>query len=118
MRVIRLKKTDDIASVIQIIKDLKDREVIFELEDGSPLLSSSSNLRLMKKTGEVMGKKVRVRTDDPTGRILAIKAEVLDGEASANPRVVMPRAMPQGVRPSGVRPRFSDIRPSRIAAGV
>ncbi|MBX4205328.1 MAG: baseplate J/gp47 family protein [Candidatus Doudnabacteria bacterium] len=114
MRVIKLKKSDDIAAVIQIIKDLKDREVVFEFEDGSPLLTSSSNLKLMKKTGEVMGKKVRVRTNDPTGRMLAIKAEALDGEAIAA-KVVTPRPMPSRMRSMDSGPRFSDIRPNTRA---
>lgn len=110
MRTIKLKKSDDIAAVIQIIKDLKDREVVFELEKGSPLLSSSSNLRLMKKTGEVMGKKIRVRTDDPTGRMLAIKAEVLEGDVpSESVKPVVLRPMPGRGRTTDIKPRFSDI---------
>ena len=105
MRLIRLNKTEDIAQVIQYIKELKDREVVFELERGSPLLASSSNLKLMKKTGEVLGKKVRVRTSDPTGRALALKAEVLEG--GAEPAAASPARI---VRPTDVRPRFSDIK--------
>jgi cell division protein FtsL len=117
MRVIKLKKSDDIAAVIQIIKDLKDREVVFEMEKGSPLLSSSSNLRLIKKTGEVMGKKIRVRTDDPTGRILAIKAEVLEGDAeSAMPATLQP--MRPRVRTTDIRPRFQDIIRPRPSAAI
>ena len=69
-KIIKLNKKDDIAIVVKKIKDLKEREVIFELEKGSALLDSSNNLRLIKKTGEVLGKRVRVVTDDPTGQIL------------------------------------------------
>jgi cell division protein FtsL len=106
-KVVKLKKTDDIAAVIQTIKDLKDREVVFELEKGSLLLTSSSNLKLMKKTGEVLGKKIRVRTDDPTGRMLAIKAEVLEGDAES--QTLSAEAQMNRVRRSDIKPRFSDI---------
>jgi hypothetical protein len=105
MPTIKLPKTEDIAQVIQRIKTLKDREVVFELEKGSVLLDNSNNLKLMKKTGEVMGKKIWISTDDDMGKILARKAEVLYGEEVA-PKVVRP--MPR-VKRSDVKPRFSDI---------
>ena len=111
-KIIKLNKKDDIAIVVKKIKDLKEREVIFELEKGSALLDSSNNLRLIKKTGEVLGKRVRVVTDDPTGQILARKADMLYEEAVE----VAKNALRPKVRRSNVSFRgFSDIRgPKRI----
>lgn len=117
MRVVKLKKTDDIADVIRTIKGLKDRDVVFEMEKGSSLLSSSANLKLIKKTGEVMGKKIRVRTDDQMGRVLALKAEVLEESESEELQGTLKSA--SKVRRSDVKPRFSDIRrPSKIPVAV
>ncbi|MEO8065969.1 MAG: hypothetical protein ABI643_03930 [Candidatus Doudnabacteria bacterium] len=107
-KVIKLGKKDDIASVIQQIRGLRDREVVFELVRGSVLLSSSDNLKLLKRTGEAMGKTVKVQTDDEIGRILAKKAGVLYGEQE----VRMPKAATRVAR-SDVKPRFSDILGSR-----
>lgn len=105
MRVVKVNRKQDLAEITQMIKELKDNEIIFDMEKGSPLLSSSSNMKLIKKIGEAMGKKVRVRTDDPMGRILAMKAEALDGDAEQpQPARTMPR-----VKRSDVKPRFSDI---------
>src|SRR5258707_732343 len=101
--IIKLGKKDDIASVVRQIKDLRDKEVIFELESGSALLRSSDNLKLMKRTGEALGKKIRVTTDDEIGRILAKKAGVLLDDTD----VKMPRST--RVARSDVKPRFSDI---------
>lgn len=108
-KVIKLGKKDDIASVIRQVKSIRDREVIFELVRGSVLLSSSANLKLLKRTGEALGKNVKVMTDDEIGRILAKKAGVLYGDEE----VKMPR--PEGIRVarSDVKPRFSDIMGSR-----
>lgn len=107
-KVIKLGKKDDIASVIRQIKPIRDREVIFELVRGSILLSSSYNLKLLKRTGEAMGKIVKVQTDDEIGRILAKKAGVLYGDAE----VRMPKNVHRVSR-SDVKPRFSDIMGSR-----
>jgi hypothetical protein len=107
-KVIKLGKKDDIASVIQQIKSLRDREIIFELAAGSVLLSSSDSLKLLKRTGEALGKTVKVITDDEIGRILAKKANVLYGDAE----VTMPKNVPRVAR-SDVKPRFSDIMGSR-----
>ncbi|MEJ0020999.1 MAG: hypothetical protein WDN47_00260 [Candidatus Doudnabacteria bacterium] len=107
-KVIKLGKKDDIASVIKQIKSLRDREVVFELIKGSVLLSSSDNLKLLKRTGEALGKTIKVSTDDEIGRILAKKAGVLYGDAE----VKMPKIMPRVAR-SDVKPRFSDIMGSR-----
>ena len=121
--VIKLGRKDDIATVVKKIKDLKERDVIFELEKGSVLLSSSANLRLIKRTGEVLGKKVRVATNDPIGRMLARKAEMLaedDLEAAGvtrgNPRVKRSDVKPQSFASTASRGgRFSDIvSPKRI----
>ncbi|MBI4363684.1 MAG: baseplate J/gp47 family protein [Candidatus Doudnabacteria bacterium] len=100
--VIKLGKKDDIASVVKKIKDLKERDVVFELEKGSVLLSSSANLRLIKRTAEVLGKKVRVSTNDPMGKMIARKAEMLAGDEAEKVKRV--------VRNSS---RFSDIVSSK-----
>ncbi len=104
-KVIKLGKKADIASIVKQIKDLRDKEVIFELETGSAMLRSSDNLKLMKRTGEALGKKIRVITDDEIGKILAKKAGVLADGMEAK----MPKPMGIRVARSDVKPRFSDI---------
>lgn len=79
-KIIKLNKKDDIAVAVKLIKDTKDREIVFELEKGALLLKDSTNLRLLKKTGEVLGKKVLVRTSDSIGKLLAAKAGMLEGD--------------------------------------
>jgi hypothetical protein len=111
LKAIKLTKKDDLASVVKRIKALRDRQIIFELEKDSPLLKSSDSLRLMKKTGEVMGKTVKIQTTDPMGQILAKKAGVLDENveiktdepkrAGANPK--------PGLDSPKIGARFSDI---------
>jgi hypothetical protein len=103
-KTIKLGKKDDIAAVVKQIKDLRDRDVVFELERGSLLLRSSDNLKLMKRTGEVLGKKIQVVTDDEIGRILAKKAGVLFGGGE----VSMPKTSVRVAR-SDIKPKFSDI---------
>ena len=104
-KIIKLGRKDDLASVVKQIKDLRDREVIFDIEKGSVMLKTSDALRLMKKTGEVLGKKIQITTDDEIGQVLAKKAGVLAGDTS---EVRMPRGMTRVAR-SDVKPRFSDI---------
>lgn len=104
-KVIKLGKKADIASIVKQIKDLQDKEVIFELETGSALLRSSDNLKLMKRTGEALGKKIRVVTDDEIGKILAKKAGVLADHIEVH----MPKPTIIKVARSDVKPRFSDI---------
>src|SRR5438067_377179 len=103
-KIIKLGKKDDIVAVVKQIKNLRDKDVIFELEKGSLLLKSSENLKLMKRTGEALGKKIQVSTDDEIGRILAKKAGVLAG----NLDIKMPKGLSRVSR-SDVKPRFSDI---------
>ena len=110
-KIIKLGKKDDIASVVKQIKNLRDKEVIFEVETGSPMLRSSENLKLMKRTGEVMGKKIQVATDDEIGQVLAKKVGMLAGDAE----VKMPRGISRPPRMasrqvgSDVKSKFSDI---------
>ncbi len=108
-KVIKLGKKDDIPAVVRQLKSLKDREVVFEIANGSVLLTSSDNLKLLKRTGEALGKKVFVSTEDEIGKILAKKAGVLVGDTE----VKMPKASPVRVSRSDVKPRFSDILGSR-----
>lgn len=114
-KIIKLGKKDDIASVVKLIKDMKDLEVVFELEAGSMMLRSSDNLKLMKRTGEALGKKIKVTTSDEIGLILAKKAGVLYGDAM----IKMPKGAIRVAR-SDVKPRFSDIlaNPHRMAKQV
>src|SRR3989344_6359451 len=104
-KIIKRGKKDDIAAAVKQIKNMRDREVVFELEKGSVLLRNSDNLRLMKKTAESLGKKVWVSTDDEIGLILAKKAGVLQGDGE----VRMPKGVLLAAR-GDVKPRFSDIR--------
>lgn len=110
IRVIKLGRKDDIASVIKQIKSLKDREVIFELERGSALLASSDNLKLLRRVGEALGKTIKVQTNDQIGQVLAKKAGVLVGELDLKP----PKP-PAKVARSDIKPRFSDILGPRKA---
>ncbi|MBI3952749.1 MAG: baseplate J/gp47 family protein [Candidatus Doudnabacteria bacterium] len=103
--IIKLAKKDDIATIVKKIKDLKERDIVFELEKGSSLLTSSSNLRLIKRTGEVLGKKIRIATNDPTGKLIARKAEMLAEDEQGR---VVQKTQPR-MRRSGVDSRFSDI---------
>ncbi len=73
-KIVKLDKNEDISHIIQLIKSVKDRDIIFEAEKGSAILLNSSNLRLVRKTAEVLGKTVQLKTDDATGKILATKA--------------------------------------------
>ncbi|HTL39222.1 MAG TPA: hypothetical protein VL306_00190, partial [Methylomirabilota bacterium] len=102
-KVIKLGKKDDIASIVKQIKNLRDKEVIFEMDKGSAMLKSSESLKLMKRTGEVLGKKIQVITDDEIGRVLAKKAGIL----ATDVEVKMPNI--SRVARSDVKPRFSDI---------
>src|SRR3989344_5158626 len=110
-KIIKLNKSDDIVSVVKQIRKIKDREVIFELEKGSTLLRSSDNLKLMKSTGEAMGKKILVTTDDEVGRVLAKKAGVLNSAIE----VKMPKGGSLMRTSQDIKVRFSDIasRPIR-----
>ncbi len=110
-KIIKLSKKDDIASVVKQIRNLRDKEIMFELEKGSTLLRSSDNLKLMKRTGEAMGKKILVTTDDEIGRVLAKKAGVLKDASE----VKMPKVQ-QRVARSDIKPRFSDIMDPHKAA--
>lgn len=105
-KIIKLGKKDDIAAVVKKIKDLKEREVVFEVEKGSPLLNSSAEMRLIKRTGEVLGKKILISANDPVGKMLARKAEM-----SVEARPMRPIAGKTATKPpSG---RFSDIITSK-----
>ncbi|MDP4001206.1 MAG: hypothetical protein Q8P83_03120 [bacterium] len=108
--IIKLDKKEDIVSVIKRIKKLRETEVIFELEKGALLLSSSANMKLMRRTGETMGKTIKVKTHDELGRILAAKAGVL---AEGLEEIDTQRLIKKTSRiNSRVKPNFSDVRNS------
>src|SRR5690606_16264733 len=80
------------------------------------LLGSSDNLKLLKRSGEVAGKKVLVHVDDDDemGKILAKKAGVLEGDVEVKPVRIRPK-----VARSDVKPKFSDIQgPKGTAVAV
>ncbi|MBI2355810.1 MAG: hypothetical protein HYV13_01210 [Candidatus Doudnabacteria bacterium] len=104
-KVVKLGKKDDLVSAIQQIKNLNEREIIFELEKGSRLLSSSANLKLLRRTGETLKKKVTITTDDPVGKLLAIKAGVLAGYSEADVKNMMPKRQTK----SSSKKSFSDV---------
>ncbi|HEX9504205.1 MAG TPA: hypothetical protein VF974_07890 [Patescibacteria group bacterium] len=116
-KIIKIGRKDDLSSIIKQIKSTKDREVIFEVEKGSPLSLSSEGMKLIKKTGEVLGKKVTIQTGDETSRIFAKKAGVLDGESQIkNTRTGSKAARPgRDIKSPGLGStasrggRFSDI---------
>ena len=78
-RIIKLGPKDDIVSIVKQIKSLKDSEVIFDVDKDLELFASSNSLRLVKKTGEALGKVVKIQTNDKVGRILAKKEGMLAG---------------------------------------
>ncbi len=112
---VKLNRKDDIASVIRKIKDLKDTDIVFSLPAGSTLLSSSNNLKLMKRAGEVSGKNVAVEVpdNDDMAKILARKAGVLHGHQEEEIKPIRPQIR---VARSDVKPRFSDIMGARPVA--
>lgn len=108
---IKLGKTEDTVSVIKRIKDLKETEIIFELEKGSILLSSSANLKLLKRTGESLGKKVLVATSDELGRLLAIKAGVLVDQTPEDLKKIMPKVQPPPTKLAAGDMKIKKARP-------
>jgi hypothetical protein len=79
---ILINPKDDFVSVIHLIKNTKDREILFVMKKGTNILYSSENLRLIRKTGEVLGKKIKVAVDsnDEIGQQIARKAGILEGD--------------------------------------
>jgi hypothetical protein len=106
-KTIKLNKNDDIAQVIQKIKNMREKEAIFEAESGSAILTNSANLRLMRKTAEVLGKSIQLKTDDSIGQVLAVKAgmPLYGKETPAEP--VKPKLMTGKVRKPAPRPAVS-----------
>lgn len=101
-KIIKLTRKDDLPSVIKHIKESKDHEVIFEVEKGSPILNSTEGLKLVKKSGAAMGKKVLVRESSDSGKVVLKKITDMEETMKA------PRP-PSKVARSDVKPRFSDI---------
>ncbi|HYE22053.1 MAG TPA: hypothetical protein VD998_00505, partial [Verrucomicrobiae bacterium] len=108
--IIKLDKNEEIAQVIQRIKNLRERDVVFEVDKGSVILTNSANLRLMRKTAEVLGKNIQLKTDDEMGQVLANKAGLpLFGQKQAKvPKTVRPVSKQPATKTS--KPRFSDIK--------
>lgn len=111
-KIIKLDPKEDIASVIQKIKKFKEREIVFEMQKGALLLTSSDNLRLMRKTGVVLGKTIKVKPDanDKIGQIIAHKAEALFEDDKIQPVL----SFFSKIKRSDVLPRLGDIRTSKF----
>jgi hypothetical protein len=92
-KIIKLSRKADLPAIIKQIKNLREHEIIFEVEKGSKLLESPEGIKLVKKTGEVLGKKIKI--------IPAEEAEI------AIPKRVIPKAS------QNTKPGFSDIRIAR-----
>ncbi len=110
-KIIKLGKKEDIADAIRKVKESTDADVTLELEKGSPIFGSSENLKLIKKTGQVLGKKVKISTTDEVGQALAKKASMLSEKAETESKPS--RMTPPRVSRSDIKPRFSDIMVSR-----
>lgn len=104
VKILELGKSEDISQVIQKIKALKDREVVLDVESGALILNNSANLRLIRKTAEVLGKKIQLKTDDEMGQMLAVKAGM---DLYGQKQVKMPKSIRPGRAPRG---KFSDIK--------
>ncbi len=102
---IKVNKKQDIAEVIRQIKSSSAKEIVLDIEKKSVLFMSSENLKLIRKTGEVLGKKVLIETTDDNGLQLARKASMLAGD------VAVEKTFPEvpKIARSDIRPRFSDI---------
>jgi hypothetical protein len=121
-KTIKLNKNDDIAQVIQKIKNMREKEAIFEAESGSVILMNSANLRLMRKTAEVLGKSIQLKTDDSIGQVLAVKAGMpLYGQEAPAVQPIRPKSMAAksrrvGPRSSAGKGGMSDMGPGRRSA--
>lgn len=102
-KTIKLDKKEDVSSAIVKLKAAKEQEIIIEAERGSLVISNSNNLRLIRKTAEVLGKSVLLKTDDEVGQALAIKAGMPILQESPRLSRVMPKRRPM------VKNRVSDI---------
>jgi len=112
--IIKLDKKEDVLSVIKKIKNLKETEVIFVLEQGSKLLRSSANMKLMRRTGETLDKIIKIQTDDKIGRVLAAKAGVLaDGDDIDTRQLIKKTVARSNQRRTKITPNFSDVRGNR-----
>ncbi len=114
-KVLKLGTNEDIAEVIQMIKASREREIVLDTEKGSPILLNSANLRLVRKTAEVLGKSVQLKTNDATGKILAVKAGMaLVGGEEIGEEIVVPGTRPVSQNPKTVRVGgLSDLRRTR-----
>jgi hypothetical protein len=96
-KIIKLGSKDDLGSLIKQIKTSKETEVILEVEKDSPIMTNNEAMRLVKKTAEVLGKKLRVQTS---------------GEKIVKVAKITPK-----VSRSDIKPQFSDIMVKRPATG-
>ncbi|MGE5392565.1 MAG: hypothetical protein ACM3NH_02380, partial [Candidatus Saccharibacteria bacterium] len=114
-KTIKIEKKEEVSAAIQKLKAAKEPEVIIEAERGSQVISNSNNLRLIRKTAEVLGKTVLLKTDDELGQALAVKAGMPLLQESPKLGRMIPRKKP------ALKNRISDIParpPMRTAAPV
>src|SRR6266404_5145227 len=93
---IKISKKEDLAAVVKRIKNTREPELTFDVEKGSPLLASADHLKLIKKTGEVLGKTIWIQTEDLNGMMMARKAGVLAAaDDTADAKAVRPTKGPR-----------------------
>lgn len=112
-KTIKLDKKEEVSSAIQKLKAAKETEVIIEAERGSLVISNSNHLRLIRKTAEVLGKSVLLKTDDELGQALAVKA----GMPLLQESPKLSRVFPRRIKTQSAKPRtaISDIPFNRPA---
>jgi hypothetical protein len=103
-KIIKLEHKDELASIIKQLKTTKEQEVILVMEEGSRVANNKEAIRLIKKTAEVLGKKLTIEGDDnPATEI----------KAARSARVARSDIKPPGLDSSRRGGKFSDIMVKR-----
>ena len=76
METLRAEIHDDVVSVVNSLRGIRETEVVIEIPEGSVLFENSLSLRLIKKEAEKFGKTVNFFTTDPAGLSLI---EIVEG---------------------------------------
>lgn len=84
MENILLEIHEDVVSVIDKIKAVKDKDIRVDIPEGSVLFENSLNLRLIKKEAENLNKSIIFQTEDPEGLVIL---DIIDegGTETASP---------------------------------
>src|SRR3989338_282076 len=110
LKILKLNKKNDLVEAVKQIKSLKDDGVVFELESGSAILRNQNHLRLLKKTGEIYCKEVKIQTSDEAGMQLVKKVGMLPGEVTSVKAVRPTRRTNASPKPGT---QFGDITMSK-----